>query len=292
MNILTFDIEEWALAKALGYGIDEKYAEYDRYLDKILNALDERGFKGTFFCTGMMATDFPRVVKLIHERGHEIGCHSFKHTWLNKMTQEEVQEDTRTSVDALEQCVGEKIKSYRAPAFSIGKENKWAFEILSRNGITRDASIYPAERAFGGFAQFGQKRPSMVYCNNALFREFPVCTTVIWGHEMAYSGGGYFRFFPFGFIKKEMSKNDYSMFYFHIGDLITETSGVMSKVDFENYYKIPGTLKNRCVRYAKSNLGKKNAFGKMMKLIATEDFVSIEQADNMLDWEKAPSVIL
>lgn len=292
MNILTFDIEEWALAKAGGYGSDERYSEYDSYLNQILNALDERGFKGTFFCTGMMATDFPQVIKLIHNKGHEVGCHSFKHTWLNKMERKEVEEDTRTSIDALEQCIGQKIRSYRAPAFSIGKGNKWVFEILVKNGITRDASIYPAERDFGGFAEFGQKKPTMVYYNKGIFKEFPICTTKLWGHELAYSGGGYFRFFPLSFVKKEMAKIDYNMFYFHIADLIPEKGGMMSKEAFEKYYKIPGTLKNRYVRYVKTNLGKKKAFGKMLELIATDDFINLEQADNMIDWQQAPSVLL
>lgn len=292
MNILTFDIEEWALAKAGGYGTAERYAEYDSYLEKILDCLDERRFKGTFFCTGMMAIDFPQVVKLIQSRGHEVGCHSFRHTWLNKMTEEEMREDTRTSIDALEQCIGQKVKSYRAPAFSIGKENKWAFDILCENGIIRDSSVYPAERDFGGFAQFGQKKPSMVCCNSAKFKEFPICTTKLWGHELAYSGGGYFRFFPLGFVKKEMAKSDYAMTYFHIGDLIPESDGLMSKEAFENYYKIPGTLKNRYMRYVKTNLGKRKAFGKLMELISSEEFVNLEQADNMIHWEKAPSVSL
>lgn len=292
MNILTFDIEEWALANVGGYGTAEKYAEYNCYLNIILDALDERGVKGTFFCTGMMATDFPQVVKLIYERGHEVGCHSYKHTWLNKMTKEEVEEDTRMSVDALEQCIGKKIRSYRAPAFSIDSSNKWAFEILKQNGITRDASIYPAERDFGGFVQFGQKNPTMVFCKSAVFKEFPICTTKLFGKELAYSGGGYFRFFPLSFVKKEMAKNEYNMTYFHIGDLIPESSRLLSREEFERYYKIPGSLKNRCIRYIKTNLGKKKAFGKMLKLIAFEDFVNLEQADNMIDWEQAPSVIL
>ncbi len=292
MNILTFDIEEWALAKAGGYGSAEKYAEYDCYLNKILDILDERGFKGTFFCTGMMAMDFPEVVKLIHSRGHEVGCHSYKHTWLNKMTKEDVEEDTRISVDALEQCIGKKIRSYRAPAFSIGSSNKWAFEILRENGISRDASIYPAKRDFGGFAQFGQRKPTMVYCNSAVFKEFPICTTNFLRHELAYSGGGYFRFFPLSFVKKEMAKNDYNMTYFHIGDLIPEASGLKSREDFERYYKIPGTLKNRYIRYIKTNLGKKKAFGKMIELIATDNFINLEQADKLIDWEQAPSIIL
>ena len=292
MNILTFDTEEWALAKARGYGSPKRYAVYDSYLNRILDLLDERGLKGTFFCTGMMGTDFPQVVKHIHERGHEIGCHSFKHSWLNKMTIEEVREDTRTAIDALEQCIGQKVKSYRAPAFSIGKENKYAFEILAQNGIKRDASVYPAERDFGGFAQFGQKKPTMVFCNSTVFKEFPVCTTKILGHEMTYSGGGYFRFFPLGFVRKEMAKSDYNMTYFHISDLIPETSGVMDKDSFEKYYKIPGTYKNRYLRYFKSNVGKKNAFGKLIRLIIKEDFVNLEQADKIIDWEQAPSVLL
>lgn len=292
MNILSFDIEEWALTKAGGYGSAEKYAEYDSYLNKILDILDERGLKGTFFCTGMMGTDFPDVVKLIQSRGHEVGCHSLKHTWLNKMSQEEVLEDTRTSVDALEQCIGQKVRSYRAPAFSIGNSNKWAFEILMRCGITRDASIFPAERDFGGFAQFGQKKPTMVYCNNTMIKEFPVCTTNLCGHELAYSGGGYFRFFPLNFVKKQMAESDYNMTYFHIGDLIPETNGIMNKEDFEQYYKIPGTLKNRYMRHVKNNLGKKKAFGKMIELISIEDFINIEQADKMIDWSLAATVVI
>lgn len=292
MNILTFDIEEWALAKAGGYGSPETYAKYDEYLDKILSALDERDFKGTFFCTGMMGTDFPEIVRKIYSCGHEIGCHSHRHTWLNLLSKAETSEDTRIAIDALEQCIGQKIKSYRAPAFSIGKSNKWAFEILSQNGITRDASVYPAERDFGGFVEFGEKVPTMVYCNCNVFKEFPVCITTLLGQEMAYSGGGYFRFFPLGFVRKQMAKSDYNMTYFHIADLIPETKSVMPKKDFELYYKIPGTIKNRYLRYIKSNLGKKEAFNKLLELIRCESFVNLEQADKSFDWEQAPSVVL
>lgn len=292
MNILTFDIEEWALAKAGGYGTAQRYAEYDGYLDRILDVLDGRGFKGTFFCTGQMAADFPQVVRLIQSRGHEVGCHSFRHTWLNKLTREEVVEDTRSAVDALEQCTGQKVRSYRAPAFSIGKSNRWAFEVLSECGITRDASVFPAERDFGGFAGFGRKKPTVIRLNGTAIKEFPICTARLLGSEMAYSGGGYFRFFPLGYVRKEMGKSDYTMTYFHIADLVPENRGVMGKEDFERYFKVPGTLRNRYVRYVKANLGKKGALGKLMGLIAAEEFVSLEQADSMIDWDKVEPVVL
>ena len=46
------------------------------------------------------------------------------------------------------------------------------------------------------------------------------------------------------------------------------------------------------MRYIKTNLGTKKAFGKMLSLIAIEDFVSLEQADKMIDWQQAPSIVL
>lgn len=286
MNLLTFDIEEWYLYRK------EKHVELDYYLDAILDKLDARQIKATFFCVGRMGELFPEVIRKIQKRGQEIGCHSNIHTWLNKMTEAECREDTRCAVDSLEQCIGEKVISYRAPAFSIGENNKWAFEILAENGIERDASIFPAARDFGGFKDFGQKEPCFVEYDGIKIKEFPVCTTQVLGKEMAYSGGGYFRFFPLAFVKKEIKKAPYSMCYFHIGDLIPETSGVMSKEAYEAYFKEPGTLKARYARYLKSNLGKKNAFEKMMKLIDTIDFINLQQAEEFLDWEAAPVVTL
>ena len=292
MNILTFDIEEWYLRKMKYGDTYDKYDVFDSYLNQILDALEARGMKGTFFCVGGMATDFPEVVRRIEQKGHEIACHSNRHTWLNKMTYEEVKEDTRTAVDALEQCIGKKVKSYRAPAFSIGESNKWAFEILAECGIERDASVFPAKRDFGGFPQFGHKTPTMIVYNESRIKEFPICTTRIAGKELAYSGGGYFRFFPLGFIQKEMKRADYAMTYFHINDLVQEMNGVMTKEAYESYFKEPGTLLNRYKRYVKSNLGKKSAFDKLMKLVKTTDFVNLEEADSQIDWNNQPLEIL
>ena len=292
MIIITFDIEEWYLEKTYFGAHSDNFKKYDYYLDQILDKLDERGLKATFFCVGGMAADFPQVVKKIERRGHEIGCHSYKHVWLNQMSEEEVYEDTRISVDTIEQCIGNKVKSYRAPAFSIGRDNKWAFEILSKCGIERDSSVFPAERDFGGFSQFGQKSPTLVSYNRKKIKEFPISVTSLLGKEVCYSGGGYFRFFPLDFVKNEMAKSDYTMTYFHIADLVPESSGLMKKEDFEMYFKIPGTLKNRCLRYIKSNLGKKGAFDKLLKLIETEDFINLKQADAIINWGQQPTVEL
>lgn len=287
MNIITFDIEEWYIEKEYSGGHAEAYRQYDDYLARILELLCFRGIKATFFCVGKMATDFPQVVRLIAEKGHEIGCHSNTHQWLNKMSRQEALEDTRAAVNALEQCIGQKVISYRAPAFSIGESNKWAFEILAECGIERDASVFPASRDFGGFPQFKEHVPTLVNYQGITIKEFPIPTARLFGKELAYSGGGYFRFFPLWFIKSRMKKSDYNMCYFHIGDLLPGPKRAMTKAEYEEYFREPGTLVNRYKRYVKASLGRKGVFEKMEQLLAPNIFIGLQAADELTDWANA-----
>lgn len=109
-----------------------------------------------------LATDFPQVVREIAKRGHEVGCHSNEHTWLNKMTEEELRRDTTEAVKALQDVSGQKVVSFRAPAFSITTENKWAVNVLADCGIESDASIFPTSRDFGGYRGFPQDTPCII----------------------------------------------------------------------------------------------------------------------------------
>ena len=288
MNLLTFDIEEWCLYNK------EKHCELDRYLDAILTKLNDNQLKATFFCVGEMGRSFPHVIRKIQNEGHEIGCHSNFHTWLNKMNGDECREDTRCAIDSLEQCIGSKVKSYRAPAFSIGAGNTWAFQILIEYGIERDASVFPLKRDFGGFENFGQKQPCIISYNGLKIKEFPVNTSRLLGKEIVYSGGGYFRFYPYRIVKSLLEKSPYSMCYFHIGDFLPDAQKVMSKKQYESYFKERGTLLTRYLRYFKSNIGKKSAFDNMCKLLDNNvfHFVSVREADRLIDWERVDTVEL
>ncbi len=290
MNILSFDIEEWYIEKKFSGGRQEKYQEFDRYLKLILDTLDENNTKATFFCLGKMAIDFPEVIKLIANKGHEIGCHSDEHLWLTKMNPAQVRKDTHDAINTLEDVCGKKVRSYRAPAFSIGENNKWVIEILASEGIERDASIFPAQRDFGGFASFPTDTPIQVSYNGFVLKEFPICLTRLFGREMAFSGGGYFRFFPLKFIQNKIVESQYIMTYFHIGDLIYNKGKILSRHAYETYFKEPGTFRNRLTRYIKSNLGTKGAFDKMNKLIENNNFVSLEEADSLMDWDNIKTI--
>lgn len=286
MNILTYDIEEWYIERE--YHGNRKYMldKFDMYLDQILEKLSEKNIKATFFCVGKMALYFPDVIRKISSEKHEIGCHSNNHIWLNQLSYNDLVKDTKEAVDALEQCIGEKIISYRAPAFSIGESNTYIFEILAECGITRDSSVFPAPRDFGGFPSFGYESPVIIKKNGILLHEYPIPMILFLGRKFAYSGGGYFRLFPISFIKNKMLSSDYVMNYFHIGDLIPDTHSFMSKKDFEIYFKQSGNLYNRYKRYIKENIGLKNAFTNMLDLIESFDFINLREADEIIDWKK------
>lgn len=280
MNILTFDIEEWVLEKEHFGNRKEKFAEFDSTLDHILELLDQNKHTATFFCLGKLAIDFPYVIKKIASHGHEIGSHSYAHKWVNKMTPNEFREDSITAIKALEDFIGKKVESFRAPAFSIGESNKWAFEILAECGIKNDASIFPGVRDFGGFPSFNEQQPCKILYNGCVINEFPIplYRFPIIGKDLAYTGGGYFRLLPLSFVKSRMNANDYNMCYFHIEDLLTEKGKMMSKEEFEDYFKESGTLKNRLLRYFKSNIGRDNAMKNFENIIKIFKFNSIAES--------------
>lgn len=75
-----------------------------------------------------------------------------------------------------------------------------------------------------------------------------------------------------------MRDASYTMCYFHIADLVDFKSKLMSKEEFERYFKTAGTLKNRLARYAKSNVGRKRAFSGLEDLLGEFPFISVAEA--------------
>ena len=292
MNILTFDIEEWYLEKILHGGRAYIYHQFGETFVNVLDELDRLEIKATFFCVGKLAEVFPQIVQEIASRGHEVGCHSNEHTWLNKMTEEQLWKDTSEAIKALEDVSGQKVLSYRAPAFSITQDNKWAVDVLAECGIKNDASIFPTSRDFGGYKDFPQDTPCVISHKGATLKEYPISLKLVFGKQIAYSGGGYFRLLPYKMVKREMAKRDYNICYFHLADLIPEQKRIMSRQQYEEYFKEPGTLKNRLIRYIKSNIGVGDAYGKMTRLLSDYDFVSIREADKIIDWGKTNIVTL
>lgn len=290
MNIISFDTEEWYLERILFGGREFKYQQYNEAFSRLMDDLDRFSIKATFFCLGKMAQERPDVIRLIAERGHEIGCHSNEHNWLTKMDEKTLKTDTLDAIKALEDVSGQKVVSYRAPAFSITKDNKWAVRVLAECGIENDSSIFPAAREFGGFASFPQDTPCYVTHEGATLKEYPISMTSVLGKTMAYSGGGYFRILPYWLVKGKMKRRDYNISYFHLNDLVNQKFKLKSRKEYEDYFNEPGTLKNRLMRYFKSNIGNADGYGKLVKLMSAFPFTCIR--DCGFDWKNVNTIEL
>ncbi len=278
MNILTFDIEDWWVYEHYGLGNSIDYlTRLEYYLDLILETLDTKNYKATFFCLGEVAAKYPGIIKKIHARKHHIGCHSYSHTFFTETTREMFSEDTKKALDSIQSITGEKVNSYRAPAFSVTDTNLWILEVLSENGILFDSSIFPAERSFGGIKDFSLKKPCIIEFNGVSIKEFPISITKIFGKESAYSGGGYFRLFPYFKIKSIMKNSDYVMSYFHIKDFDKNQKRVFMKLQGENALE----------RYFKNYYGLRRNLCKFIRLLDEFEFINIEQADKIINWNES-----
>ena len=280
MNILTFDIEEWFhILDNVSTKAETQWDRYEQRLDqnmeRIFRILDDRDLKATFFCLGWVARKFPLVVREIVERGHELATHSDRHQLAYEQTPSEFRADLEQSIKCLEQTAGVTIRAYRAPGFSLKRENSWAFEELVAAGIEVDCSVFPAARAHGGFAGFGEETPTLVKTASGFLREFPINTHRILGQRIIFSGGGYFRLLPSALIHRFTKQSDYVMTYFHPRDFDADQPVIRE-------LSLP--------RRFKSYFGLKGAQLKLEKLLDAFTFVSLEAAEQQVDWNNVPVV--
>lgn len=279
LNILTFDIEEWYHFDI--FSTEDKWLDYppriDLYLPRVLDKLDDHETKATFFCLGWIARTYPQVLKQIKQRGHEIACHSDKHFFVREMTPESFHQDLRQALDSIENTIGEKVTSFRAPAFTISEDATWAFEVLAKNGIENDCSIFPTTRSFGGFPSFGEAKPTLIRYKDYKIKELPINSATLFGKQIVFGGGGYFRLFPYSVIKKWMNQSDYNITYLHMRDF-----------DYEQ----PRFKYLSKSRYFKSYYGIRQAYPKFEKMLADFKWISVGQAIQQIDFNAIRELVL
>jgi len=279
MNILTFDIEDWYNCDFISENFDWSKYEVRIYegVDKILNELNQHNLKGTFFCLGWLAEHHPTVIRTIHEQGHQIGCHSYQHQLSTRFSPDTFQEDTYKAKSLIEDVIGAEVDCFRAPGFSITYKNLWAFEVLYELGFKYDCSVFPSHHDYGGMPDYGVAEPALLTYNSCTIKEFPINIHLIGGKNLVFSGGGFFRLFPYWLIRKWGKQTSYMMTYFH-------------PRDFDPEQPIIETLPR--IRRFKSYIGLKTAFPKFQRLLYDFDFVNVIKADKMINWDTCKRIAL
>jgi polysaccharide deacetylase family protein (PEP-CTERM system associated) len=282
MNILTFDIEEWYHILDNPYTKTPKeWANFEtrihQNMETIHDILHTGNLSATFFVVGWIAEKFPEVVREIASKGYEIGSHTHLHQLAYEQDRKTFKKDVEKSIKTLEDCTGKKVRAFRAPGFSITESNKWAFEVLYELGITVDSSVFAAKRGHGGLSEYGTSKPSLLRYNGVELKEFPINTHPVMGRQLIFSGGGYFRLFPYPFIKQFSKNSDYIMTYFHPRDFDHGQPMLQGLSPFRKF---------------KSYVGLKNCKSKLERWIQDFEFVDLDTAIKQIDWAKVATVEL
>jgi polysaccharide deacetylase family protein (PEP-CTERM system associated) len=226
-NALSVDVEEYyhaAIFRRGAKGQASHESRVEQSVDHLLALMSEHRTHATFFVLGEVAALHPAMVRAIAEEGHEIGCHGDRHDSVNLQTPREFRADIRQAKERVEDAAGAPVIGYRAPNFSIGREQRWAYQILLEEGFRYDSSVHPI--LHDRYGQPGAPRfPYEVWRNGAdSLVEFPIGTARVLGVNLPIGGGGYFRLFPFaltrlGIEHVNVGERRPVMFYLHPWEL-------------------------------------------------------------------------
>ncbi|HTT13509.1 MAG TPA: XrtA system polysaccharide deacetylase [Burkholderiaceae bacterium] len=250
VNALTIDVEDYFQVSALAPHIqrdrwDSMPCRVERNVDRLLALLNRSGARATFFTLGWVAQRYPGVVRDIVAGGHEVASHGFAHLRASEQSPSELANDIVRAKMILEDIAGAAVRGYRAPSFSIGKSNLWAFDTIASAGYTYSSSVYPVRHDHYGMPD----APRFPYRLPNGLLEIPVTTTCVWGRNLPAGGGGYFRLAPYRVSRwaiERVNRIDRkpAIFYLHPWEIDPDqprVPGVSLKTRFRHYVNLHRT---------------------------------------------------
>ena len=254
VNALTIDVEDYFQVSAFAPYIarsewPQRECRVERNVERILAMLAAQRTHATFFTLGWIAERYPQLVRQIVAGGHELASHGYGHERASDLSESDFFSDIDRAKKLLEDVAGIAVQGYRAPSFSIGSGNLWAFDSLARAGYRYSSSIYPIHHDHYGMPD----APRFAHVVRAGVLEIPVTTLRLGGRNFPSSGGGYFRLLPYALSRwmlRQVNRRDGqpAIFYFHPWEIDAEqprVAGIDAKTRFRHYVNIgrmPGRL--------------------------------------------------
>lgn len=253
INALTIDVEDYFQVSAFAPYVrrdewDSRECRVERNVGRILELLAARDVKATFFTLGWIAERYPQLVREIVAQGHELASHGYGHQRASDLDRAAFRDDVSRAKGILEALSGRAVRGYRAPSFSIGTGNLWAFDVLAETGHQYSSSIYPIRHDHYGMPD----SPRFAYRLANGLLEVPVTTVRLWGRNLPSSGGGYFRLLPYAvsrWLIGKVNRDDAesAVFYFHPWEIDVaqpRVAGIDAKSRFRHYVNI-GRMERR-----------------------------------------------
>jgi polysaccharide deacetylase family protein (PEP-CTERM system associated) len=250
VNALSVDVEDYFHVSAFSSHIptarwNSMECRVDRNVERILSLLNDSGATATFFTLGWVAERFPQTIRSIADAGHEVASHGYAHGRAIDQSPAAFLADISLAKTIVEDTIGHEVHGYRAPSFSIGASNTWAFDKIVEAGYRYSSSIYPIRHDHYGMPE----SPRFAHRVRADLLEVPIATVRMFASNWPAGGGGYFRLLPYAISRwsiRRINGHDRqpAMFYFHpweIDPRQPRINGPGAKARFRHYVNLHRT---------------------------------------------------
>ena len=245
---MTVDVEDYFQVQAFAGCVkredwDSLPCHVEANTDRILAQFAETNTVATFFTLGWVAARYPALIRRIVDAGHELASHGHGHQLVHQLSPAGFREDLQRAKGTLEDVGGVTVRGYRAPTFSIGPQNPWAFDVLAETGHVYSSSVYPVRHDLYG-APDAPRFAHRVASGSLL--EIPLTTLRLGQHNLPIAGGGYFRLMPYSVFKAALRRfnageNRAGVFYFHPWEIDADQpriTGASRLAKFRHYVNI------------------------------------------------------
>ena len=250
VNALTVDVEDYFQVSAMAPHIarntwDSQPCRVERNVQRLLALFSQHQARATFFTLGWIAERYPQLVREIVAGGHELASHGYGHLRASEQSRDDFTQDVKRAKALLEDIGGKAVRGYRAPSFSIGHTNPWAFDVLLEAGYKYSSSVYPVQHDHYGMPD----APRFPYAARPGLIEIPITTTRVMGRNLPAGGGGYFRLAPYKLSRWALRRVNTidqrpAIFYMHPWEIDPDqprVAGTDMKTRFRHYVNLSKT---------------------------------------------------
>ena len=204
--VLSMDVEDWYHLEYFKNKQTDKHISMLDGFTNYINLLNRYEIQTTFFILSELVGTLKEQILFASNTGHEIACHGKVHTRPLDMGVMEFEKSIHEAKDDLSKLINKSIIGYRAPCYCIDNER---YEAVKRVGFRYSSSLI----SIGWHPLYGKidlsdfsKIKHNIYRNDK-FYEFELPIIKLLHKEIAISGGGWVRLFPWSVFMKPLIKN-------------------------------------------------------------------------------------
>ena len=229
--LLTVSLEDYFQVGAFGSLIPR--GQWYRFESRVvlaatrmLDLLDEHGARATVFVLGVVAEQFPELVRAVRERGHEVASNGYQHRAIRELNPGAFADDLSRAREAIERATGERVLGCRVSGWLTPRDG-WALDVIAEQGYVYDSSMRPLLRSHA--AAPATTRPHLRPTRSGLeLWELPVSSVSLFGCALPIAGGNWMRQLPPALVRRAIARCERKasgaplVFYFHSWELDPE----------------------------------------------------------------------